>query len=356
MKDRTRFPLIGAAIALCVGAVIALGPRLRAINSAQSPLQSPLTLSDAEAQAIAQAHALPFDAEKAKQASENAVGTLNAALEAGAPHFAGLWLADAQVNIAVVKSADAISFDARVQVMREIASAHGPLPYRVNFVPADFSFQTLRQAQEKLTRIVFSRSAPGSSGIDVIRNRVTLQSTELLDGQALAAQIGMTNTNPLPFIIENNIQVTPMWRTTPDATSLITKIERVGVLDVLTLSYQGEAILFPRVKQPETNADGAYHLAGFSARELAIVDGCLVGRNDSAVSHIAWPNNVQPVIDETSGKLALINEKGDIVARLGEPFQGGGSEYPKGGNTLALPTCLSRGDSIWGMNPMYRKP
>jgi hypothetical protein len=354
VKRSLLFAALAAAV-LVVG-VLAFGQRLMSIQTLQSPLHSPLPISDAEARAITAQHAIPLNASGSVATTDMAVGQLNALLEPD-PRTGGLWLESGTVHIAVVKTTDIVSFDARVQALRGIALENGPLAYPVEFVPATYSLNELRNVQKQLMDLTLNgKRITASSGVYPQKNKVTISVRDVVDEATVAAAIGVTNANPLPFIVEGNTPVTPIWRTQSDPNRLVTRVDTHDALDVLTLNYQGQTILFPRAPQPRTSAGSAQMQALIGARSLEIRQGCLVGVSPAPdgeyVQAYFWPHNVEPIIDQATGKLTLINEKGLIVARLGEPLTGGGGEVPSR-PIAGFPNCLTQSGKFTVINPMY---
>ncbi len=342
----------GLAVSILAAVAFALTQRTYEQRGARSPLESPLRVPNAEAAGIAAQYTIKAGAAGDGPQSDLWIGALNASIENDA-RTGSLWLADGQVYIGVVKTDAAASFDARVRALREFVLQGGKPNRPVVFVPVDYAYVDLRRIQDTLC----GPSNPNtmmSCAVDVIKNRVVLSAGKLLNEHDLLAQIGMTGAIPSPFILHGNMPATPIWAPAPDPNGLITKIERVNGRDILTLSYQGRLIELARMPQPETVAERAMPMAA-AGGVLGIADGCLAGGTGEGALQIIWPENVQPIVEDATGKLALINEKGTIVARLGEAFYGSGGYFtlPDEPGSPARPACLGKGREILAMNPMY---
>jgi hypothetical protein len=353
MNAQRRMRLVGGfAAAILATVAFALTQRQNERRTAGFPLESPLPVRNAEAAEIAAKYTIEANVSDGGPQSDLWIGALNASIENDA-RTGSLWLADGRVHIGVVKTDAAASFDARVRKLREFVLQSGQPNKTVVFVPVDYAYVDLRRMQDTLC----GPSNPNSMmscGVDVIKNRVIFSPGKLINEHDLLAQIGMTDAIPSPLIVAGNLPATPMWVPAPDPNGLITKVERVNGRDILTLSYQGQVIELARAPQPETIVGRMMPLAA-AGGILGIADGCLAGGSGEGALQIVWPENVQPIVEEATGKLALINEKGMIVARLGEPFSGGGGYFtlPDEPGAPVRPACLAKGREVLLMNPMY---
>lgn len=276
---------------------------------------SPTTGAAAQQDAAAYARQFGVGQDEALQqlGAQDEIGELNAALEREqAETFAGLWIQhdpEYRVVVAFTRNGERI-------ISPYLNNKSWAKQLEIRTFP--HSLADLKAAQQKASQVAETLGIPITSSISVMDNRVTVQvGNPNLFKEAVCAA-GKTLPDLLDIVANDPNHLTDTLR---------------GQVETYP-GPSGQTIYFPR--QAPTNV---YLTALMEGTLILDSNGCLrvkVVRGDAPL--VLWRYGFTLQVD--GDRVEVCNDKGQAVARVGEPVRMGGGSAPNSGDDgLSIATC-----------------
>lgn len=308
------FILLVALLAACTPSSEPAGPAPQSTTEPAVPTDTPALPTDIfpEVQSYAEEYGITIEEAAQRLDWQNAIGDLNAALEANeAETFAGLWI-EHEPEYKVV-----VAFTENGEGRLEPYLAGQPFASIVEVRQFEYSWAELRAVQEELTAAIQTLEPLNfSSGIDVQNNTVTLT---VANPDALLAELETAGYTLPPVVVVEAINPDDI----PDDT-------RGGVTEYP--GPDGQTIYFPRQGPAVAHMDAL--MQGVLALDEA---GCLrveypgMEADGELGPLVIWHHDFTLQIEGDT--IEVLNGEGVVVGRVGEEVSMGGG----GGNQVALP-------------------
>jgi hypothetical protein len=223
------------------------------------------------------------------------VGDLENALQAHEKEtFAGLWLQHEPTFRIVV------GFTERgEETIRRYVAADSELAQLIEVRPARYTLERLLADQESAHQILWQAAFQASSGVNVMENRVEVYVT---DAAGLAAALAAVNA------------------TFPESVIVTAVYEPVGDTPPFAITP------VPDVFMAQLKVRDAFFMGALLTAELVVENGCLQAQTEHGLHLIIWQADY--FLTQRDGRIHVLDEKGDVVATVGETFSMGGGEIP----------------------------
>jgi hypothetical protein len=223
------------------------------------------------------------------------VGDLENALQAHEKEtFAGLWLQHEPAFRIVV------AFTERGgETIRRYVAADSELAQLIEVRPARYTLERLLADQESAHQILRQAALQASSGVNLMENRVEVYVT---DTAGLAAALAAVNA------------------TFPESVIVTAVYEPVGDTPPFSITP------VPDVFMAQLKVRDAFFMGALLTAELVVENGCLQAQTEHGLHLIIWQADY--FLTQRDGRIHVLDEKGDVVATVGETFSMGGGEIP----------------------------
>ena len=228
-------------------------------------------------------------------ATEDAISTLQNRLQANdADTFAGLWIQhEPEYHIIVAFTRDG------EETIQQYVVDDSELAQLIEVRSAEYTLAQLEADQQAAIQILDTIQQSAGIGIMMMDNRVVVDITDRASFEAALVEANVT----LPKSVIVNAIYEPLGEDPP--------------FDI----KPPPSVFMPQLKQRD-----AVFMEALLIGELVVQDGCLRINNENGSTLIIWQADYY--LTDNNSILAILDEKGTVVAQIGEIVYMGGGEQP----------------------------